>query len=167
MGFFEIGSHEVFTQGCLRTLILLIAASWIAKITGMSHWCLTIIWFFNPESLCFFFYVSLHHFPFQIPQISCLLYSLNIPLPIRSLHLCPPSTLATIYCYPEDAISPFTQLSSLCSLPSGLICTPKRSSQKCKIIRPPFILESCNNSLLSRSRQNYLIWPACLSMPGL
>jgi hypothetical protein len=35
-GFFEIGSHKLFAQGWLQTLILLISASWVAGITGMS-----------------------------------------------------------------------------------------------------------------------------------
>jgi hypothetical protein len=37
MGFFEIGSHELFAQDWLQTVILLISASWVARITGMSH----------------------------------------------------------------------------------------------------------------------------------
>jgi hypothetical protein len=37
MGFFEIGSHELFDQGWFQTTILLISASWVARITGMSH----------------------------------------------------------------------------------------------------------------------------------
>jgi hypothetical protein len=37
-GFFEIGSHELFAQGWLRTMILLISASWVARITGVSYW---------------------------------------------------------------------------------------------------------------------------------
>jgi hypothetical protein len=35
--FFEIGCWELFAQGWLRTEILLIYASWVARITGMSH----------------------------------------------------------------------------------------------------------------------------------
>jgi hypothetical protein len=37
MGIFEIGSHELFAQGWLWTAILLISASWVARITGVSH----------------------------------------------------------------------------------------------------------------------------------
>jgi hypothetical protein len=37
MGIFEIRSRESFGQGWLQTLILLISASSIARITGMSH----------------------------------------------------------------------------------------------------------------------------------
>jgi hypothetical protein len=36
-GFFEIGSHELFASGWLQTPILLISASWVSRITGMSH----------------------------------------------------------------------------------------------------------------------------------
>jgi lysylphosphatidylglycerol synthetase-like protein (DUF2156 family) len=35
--FFKIGSHEIFARGWLGTLILLISASRVARITGVSH----------------------------------------------------------------------------------------------------------------------------------
>jgi hypothetical protein len=35
--FFEIGSCELFAQGWLWPMILLISASWIDRITGVSH----------------------------------------------------------------------------------------------------------------------------------
>jgi hypothetical protein len=34
--FLEIGSHELFAIDCLRIKILLISASWVARITGVS-----------------------------------------------------------------------------------------------------------------------------------
>jgi hypothetical protein len=34
MGFFQIGSCELFAQGRLQTMILLNSASWVARITG-------------------------------------------------------------------------------------------------------------------------------------
>jgi hypothetical protein len=37
LGIFEIGSHKLFTQGWLLTVILLISASQVARITGVSH----------------------------------------------------------------------------------------------------------------------------------
>jgi hypothetical protein len=37
MSFFKIGSHVLFAQGRLPG-ILLISVSWVARITGMSHW---------------------------------------------------------------------------------------------------------------------------------
>jgi hypothetical protein len=37
MSVFKIGSRELFAQ--LQTSILLISASWVARITGMSHQC--------------------------------------------------------------------------------------------------------------------------------
>jgi hypothetical protein len=43
--FFEIGSLEPFAQGWLRTAILLISASRVARITGMSHQHLTALVF--------------------------------------------------------------------------------------------------------------------------
>jgi hypothetical protein len=39
MGFFKIVSLELFCLGWLQTIILLIAASSVARITGMSHQC--------------------------------------------------------------------------------------------------------------------------------
>jgi hypothetical protein len=38
MGFFEIGSPELFTRGWLRTSVLWLSASWVARTTGVSHW---------------------------------------------------------------------------------------------------------------------------------
>jgi hypothetical protein len=38
MGFFETGSHKLFAWGWLQIQILLISASWIVRITGVSHW---------------------------------------------------------------------------------------------------------------------------------
>jgi hypothetical protein len=37
--FFKIGSQELLCQGWVRTLILLISVSWVARITGLSHQC--------------------------------------------------------------------------------------------------------------------------------
>jgi hypothetical protein len=36
-GIFEIGSHEPFSPGWLQTVNLLISASWVAKLTAVSH----------------------------------------------------------------------------------------------------------------------------------
>jgi hypothetical protein len=38
MAFFEIGSWELFAQGWLWIVILLISASWVTRITNVSHW---------------------------------------------------------------------------------------------------------------------------------
>jgi hypothetical protein len=38
LGIFEIGFWELFASGWLQTAILLIFASWVARITGMCHW---------------------------------------------------------------------------------------------------------------------------------
>jgi hypothetical protein len=38
-GFFKIGSCGTICPGWLRTAILLISASWVARITGVSHHC--------------------------------------------------------------------------------------------------------------------------------
>jgi hypothetical protein len=38
MTFYEIGSPELFVQGWFQTAILLISASWVVRITDMSHW---------------------------------------------------------------------------------------------------------------------------------
>jgi hypothetical protein len=47
MGFFEIGSGELFAEGQLWTTVFLIAVSWRARITGMSHQ--------HPAPSCLFF----------------------------------------------------------------------------------------------------------------
>jgi hypothetical protein len=41
LGIFQIGPCKLFAQGWLGTTILLISASWLARITGVSHWCQT------------------------------------------------------------------------------------------------------------------------------
>jgi hypothetical protein len=38
MGFFEIGSLWTISPGWLWIKILLISVSWVARITGVSHW---------------------------------------------------------------------------------------------------------------------------------
>jgi energy-coupling factor transporter transmembrane protein EcfT len=61
-GFFEIGSLELFDRDWLGTVILLISASWVARITGMSHQHLVV--FYNIKiwiNLLFFsFMISLY-----------------------------------------------------------------------------------------------------------
>jgi hypothetical protein len=44
-GFFfpEIGSWELFAPGWLWTVILLISVSCVARIIGVSHWCLALL----------------------------------------------------------------------------------------------------------------------------
>jgi hypothetical protein len=37
-GIFKIWSCKVFVWGWLWTTVLLIFASWVARITGVSHW---------------------------------------------------------------------------------------------------------------------------------
>jgi hypothetical protein len=37
LGFFEIGSRELYCPGWLPAMILLISASWVARFIGMSH----------------------------------------------------------------------------------------------------------------------------------
>jgi hypothetical protein len=37
LSIFEVGSHELFAWGWLRTVILLLSISGVARITGMSH----------------------------------------------------------------------------------------------------------------------------------
>jgi hypothetical protein len=44
--FFEIGSHGTICPGWLWNTILLVSASWVARITGVSHWRLTMFLFF-------------------------------------------------------------------------------------------------------------------------
>jgi hypothetical protein len=39
LGFFKMGSCELFAQGWLQTLILLNSASSVTRIAGVSHWC--------------------------------------------------------------------------------------------------------------------------------
>jgi hypothetical protein len=42
MGLFKIGSPKLFAQDWLQTSILLISASWVARITVVSHWHLAV-----------------------------------------------------------------------------------------------------------------------------
>jgi hypothetical protein len=42
MGFFEIGSCELFAPGWPKAEILLISATWVVRITSVSHWPLAI-----------------------------------------------------------------------------------------------------------------------------
>jgi hypothetical protein len=44
---FLIGSHGTICLGWLQTAILLISLSWIARITGVSHWRLARLQIFN------------------------------------------------------------------------------------------------------------------------
>jgi hypothetical protein len=39
LGIFEIGSLKLFDLGWIRTTIFMISASWVARITGVSHRC--------------------------------------------------------------------------------------------------------------------------------
>jgi hypothetical protein len=48
-GFFEIRSHGTICPGCLWTSILLISASWVGRITGVSHQCLACLIFFHEQ----------------------------------------------------------------------------------------------------------------------
>jgi hypothetical protein len=50
IGVFEIGFCKLFASGWLRTAILLISASWVARITGMSHWHLASVYALSPEN---------------------------------------------------------------------------------------------------------------------
>jgi hypothetical protein len=43
LGIFQIGAQELFAWGWLRTVILLIAAFSVARITGVSHWHWTLL----------------------------------------------------------------------------------------------------------------------------
>jgi hypothetical protein len=38
MGSFRDGSQELLVRGRLQTMILLISASWVTRITGVSQW---------------------------------------------------------------------------------------------------------------------------------
>jgi hypothetical protein len=47
MGFFEIRVLRVISPGWLQIVTLLISASWVARIIGMSHRCLTFFSYFD------------------------------------------------------------------------------------------------------------------------
>jgi hypothetical protein len=47
MGVFKIRASELFAWSWLWTLILLSPAFWVARITGMSHWCPAREWILN------------------------------------------------------------------------------------------------------------------------
>jgi hypothetical protein len=46
-GFFEAESCKLFARGWLQSMILLISASWVATITGMSHQHPEIVYYFS------------------------------------------------------------------------------------------------------------------------
>jgi hypothetical protein len=52
--FFKIGSLETVCPGWLWTLILLISASWVARITDVSHRCLACTYIFLEAKYLFF-----------------------------------------------------------------------------------------------------------------
>jgi hypothetical protein len=58
LGIFKIGSLKLFAQGWPRTMILLISASWVAEIIGMSHWRPAVIISWNTFSSFTFFLLS-------------------------------------------------------------------------------------------------------------
>jgi hypothetical protein len=51
-GFFQVRVSRTICLGWLQTVILLIAALWVARITGVGHWCPA--W---ALALCIFFLV--------------------------------------------------------------------------------------------------------------
>jgi hypothetical protein len=70
LAIFKIGSWELFASGWSRTIILLISASWVSKITGVSHRCSARSVFFN-LFFKFVIYLTLHldyHF-WYVPSI--------------------------------------------------------------------------------------------------
>jgi hypothetical protein len=67
--FFKIGSCELFDQGWLWTAILLISASWVARITGVCHWCLATMYFFIIPPIVIF---PSPLFPYPSPRQSLL-----------------------------------------------------------------------------------------------
>jgi hypothetical protein len=46
-GFFQDSISQTICPCWPQTLILLICASWVARITGMSHWCLALFYFLS------------------------------------------------------------------------------------------------------------------------
>jgi hypothetical protein len=64
LAIFKIGSHELCAGGWLWTNILLISASWVARIIGVSHQQLALLSFWRPPRLLkavvpLFFFFSL------------------------------------------------------------------------------------------------------------
>jgi hypothetical protein len=55
LGIFKIGSCKLFAQGWVWTLIVLISGSWVARITGMSHWLPASKTFLMKLAFLFFF----------------------------------------------------------------------------------------------------------------
>jgi hypothetical protein len=61
VGYFWDRDLRIICLGWFWTMLLLISASWVARITGMSHWCPAFLPFVNSQ-LC----VSISHGPGEI-----------------------------------------------------------------------------------------------------
>jgi hypothetical protein len=75
MRFFKIGSQELLSQAWLWTMILLISASWVARITGVSPWCPA--W---PFTSVLIFNCHFYHFYFLKCFWNSLLFSIFLPI---------------------------------------------------------------------------------------
>jgi hypothetical protein len=100
-GFFQDKISWTIFSGWLWTMILLISASWVARITGVSHWHLASIYFLrwplyvaevNPELTTY------------VPQAS-LKVTILLPLPPRCWECVPPCPAFQISYFIEELIT--------------------------------------------------------------
>jgi hypothetical protein len=91
LGIFKIGSWELFAWGWLWTMILLIFASWVAGITGVSHWHRLTVGFFFFFSIFLLLFICAYKAGFISPPCTH-------PLPYHPL--CP------LPQYPAETILP-------------------------------------------------------------
>jgi hypothetical protein len=60
MGFFKIGScRTIHSPGWLWALIILIFASWVARITGVSHWFPFMLKQEREDQICWYKYIKI------------------------------------------------------------------------------------------------------------
>jgi hypothetical protein len=97
-GFFKIGSPKLVIWGWLRTAFLLISASWVGRITNVSHWHLA---YFFLEQTCEHFCLL---FPFQgwcwgltLPLYATFRTAFTMHTALSSPTLCDPKSFLQLF----------------------------------------------------------------------
>jgi hypothetical protein len=78
----KLGSHELFVWGCLQMAVLLISASWVAKITSMRHQQLApptiFIFYFIIFTFTYMCILCVGQLPTSFPTILIITYCIKI-----------------------------------------------------------------------------------------